>query len=536
MKITVDIGLEKKTIETDGSESLLEILRNADIYIPAYCSGRGACGKCGIQLISGQLDVSEDDRRFFRQDELDRGYRLSCKAFPKEDIEICLLSSDEDDFEVLSSHGAETADTVENGDDNCSMGSSKTYESNANSLYGIAIDIGTTTISMDLMDLNSGQVIESDNRINRQRAFGADVISRIQASNNGEKEALRQSIVNDLLEGFQNILAKTGINAEHIIRIVIGANTTMEHLLLGYSCETLGAYPFEPVNIKTTTLPFDEVFESELLKASVTVMPGISTYVGADIAAGLLCCDFEKSVKPCMLIDLGTNGEMAIGNKDQILCTSTAAGPAFEGGNISCGIGSVKGAICTVNITNTSPLGITYSTIASGSPVGICGTGVLDMTAELVKCKLVDETGLLDDEYFEDGIYLAKGKNDEGIVFTQQDVREIQLAKAAVRAGAEVLVKKYGITFDDVGTVYLAGGFGFRLDIAKAISIGLLPEAFAGKIKIAGNTSLKGAAMCLVAPEKIKVVESLIEKSTEISLGSDKDFNEAYMDSMFFEA
>ncbi len=269
-------------------------------------------------------------------------------------------------------------------------------------------------------------------------------------------------------------------------------------------------------------------------QALVTVMPGISTYVGADIAAGILCCGFAEAKKPCMLIDLGTNGEMALGTGERLLCTSTAAGPAFEGGNISCGTGSVRGAICAVKITDTDPLRVEVSTIADGAPVGICGTGVLDMTAELVRSGLVDETGLLDEDYFDDGIYLTEDQHGEPIIFTQQDVREIQLAKAAVRAGAEVLVKKYGISFDEIETVYLAGGFGFKLNIEKAISIGLLPECFAGKIQIAGNTSLKGAGMCLADADQIRIVEELIRHSTEIGLGSDKDFSEAYMDAMFF--
>ena len=180
-------------------------------------------------------------------------------------------------------------------------------------------------------------------------------------------------------------------------------------------------------------------------------------------------------------------------------------------------------------------MNIKYTTISDGEPVGICGTGVMDITAELVKSGLVDETGLLDEDYFDDGIFIAKSKSGEDIVFTQQDIREIQLAKAAVRAGIEVLVKKYGIGFDDVDTVYLAGGFGFRLNIEQAVSIGLLPEAFAGKIKIAGNTSLKGASACLMEAHKISVMETLIGRCEEIGLGSDKDFNEAYMDAMCFE-
>lgn len=527
MVIRLNLDNEEKLIEYTKEKSVMEALRDAGVYIPAYCNGRGVCGKCGIRVISGTLPVTEQDRTVFDEEQLDKGCRLSCKAYAQTDVTISLLSDGEDDFEVLSSQGAADVESVQAAEEM----KDGTLEGD----FGIAVDIGTTTISMDLMNLDNGTVPGSDNRINRQRAFGADVISRIQASNNGQKETLRQSIIGDLLAGIENILKTTGVGAQNIKKVVISANTTMMHLLLGYSCETLGVYPFTPVDIHTTTLSFEKVFDSNLLDARVILLPGISTYVGADIASGLLCCGVGASEKVSMLIDLGTNGEMAIGNKDRLLCTSTAAGPAFEGGNISCGIGSVKGAVCAVEITGTEPLQMSYTTIADGAPAGICGTGVMDMTAELVKSGLVDETGLLDEDYFDDGIFIAKDKHGEDIVFTQQDIREIQLAKAAVRAGIEVLVKKYGIGFSDVDTVYLAGGFGFRLNIEKAVSIGLLPETFLGKIQIAGNTSLKGAALCLMDETNIKTMETLVDCCEEVSLGSDVDFNNAYMDAMYFE-
>lgn len=521
MNLKVNIGEKQISVQADTGDNILNILKKNNIYVPAYCNGRGSCGKCGILVEAGELDITEEDRKFFNEAQLAQGYRLSCKAVPTGDLTIQMISSDEDDFEVLSSHGAKAANERQSA------------QADLNTAYGIAVDIGTTTISMDLIDLSTGISVADDNRINRQRAFGADVISRIQASVNGDKEALRKSIVKDLTEGFEHLIEDSGIAPAQVIKIVIGANTTMCHLLLGYDCDTLGVFPFEPVNIKTVRKSFEEVFDSAFLTAQVIVLPGISTYVGADIAAGLLACDFDRNTKQVMLIDLGTNGEMAISTEDGFLCTSTAAGPAFEGGNISCGTGSIKGAICAVKIHE--PDNIEYKTIADGAPVGICGTGVLDITAELVACEMVDETGLLDDDYFDDGVKIATSKTGENIVFTQKDVREIQLAKAAVRAGIEVLVKRSHSSFENVGTVYLAGGFGFRLNIQKAVSIGLLPEAFAEKICIVGNSCLKGASMCVMDERNIARIEAMIEKCQEISLGSDVDFNNAYMESMYFE-
>lgn len=515
MKIKVVTDKEIKEILCMPGQSVLDALKDNEIYVPAYCGGRGVCGKCGIQLLKGSLPPVREDRQCFDDGQIKDGFRLSCKAYPEEDIEIALLSQKEDNFEILS--GGKTCRTLdlEKAED-----------------FGIAVDIGTTTIAMELIERASGCAAASFSCINRQRAYGADVISRIQASNNGEGEALRKSIVRDLSDGFAELLRSSKISPSAVKYITVSANTTMCHLLLGYSCETLGVFPFTPVNIKTTVLPYKTVFDSELLEAEVIVLPGISTYVGADIASGLLALGFDRMEKPSVLIDLGTNGEMAVGCSDRLICTSTAAGPAFEGGNISCGIGSVAGAVCAVQISGDA---VYYETIGSREPVGICGTGVLDITAELLKHDLIDETGLLDAPYFEGGLKIADGADGRPITFTQKDIREIQLAKAAVRAGLEVLLKRFGISCEDVDKVYLAGGFGFRLDIDKAVSIGLLPEAFKGKIRVAGNTSLKGAAICAQDREAVKTMEEIIGHCEEISLGSDAQFNEAYMDAMFFE-
>ncbi len=515
-------------IQCDRGESLLSAMKRQDIYVPAYCGGRGTCKKCGVQVMDGELPVTDEDALAFSADALKAGMRLSCKAYPEQDCTVRLCTDDESAFEILSGGGEEIS-CAENG------------AAPEDELLGVAVDIGTTTIAMELWGLNSRCMYAQDSRINHQRAFGADVISRILASTSGEKAALQRSILNDICDGLTAMAAQAGIDCARITRIVVGANTTMEHLLMGYNCETLGVSPFTPVNIHTIRTSLGELLgcinsgeaAGKLpLKAPLILLPGISTFVGADIVAGLLVCGFEQSEKPCMLIDLGTNGEMAIGNKDRIISTSTAAGPAFEGGNISHGIGSVRGAICSVSMEDGK---IFYDTIGNAPALGICGTGVLDITAELVARGIVDETGLLDDDYFDDGVKIADSPGGEPIVFTQQDVREIQLAKAAVRAGIEVLMRRFGVGCEDIDTVYLAGGFGFKIDTDKAMAIGLLPEGFRGKIRVAGNTSLQGARACLFDEGQLSAAEMLGACAGEISLGGDAFFNQCYMDAMCFE-
>lgn len=511
--IIVKSGTEEKDIVGVERQSLMEALQTQGIYLSAVCGGKGTCGKCKVQILEGEISPSKEDEKFFSYEELAKGYRLACKAFPNKKCIISLGENNEEEFSVISDYGETQHKTV-------------TLKEGR---YGIAVDIGTTTIAMQLVDLNKQAVVDVFTTINRQRAYGADVISRMEASNNGKLEKLQKSILEDLNHGIYKLLQGKDIAIEGM---AIGANTTMVHLLMGYSCEGLGVFPFTPVNIDTIYTSYSELFGTDECKFEITILPGISTYVGGDITAGLYACDFDKREKVSVLIDLGTNGEMAIGCKDKILVTSTAAGPAFEGGNITHGTGSIAGAICNVSLENGT---VKVKTIHDSSPIGICGTGVIDVTYELVKKELVDETGLLEEAYFENGILLAKGKDGKEISFYQKDVREIQLAKSAVRAGLETLLINYGVTYDDIETLFIAGGFGYKMDTQKAIGIGLLPEECKDKIETIGNSSLRGAFCYLVDSDAKERVHEIIRCAQEVNLSNDKKFNEFYMDYMYFE-
>ena len=518
--MTIQVIRNGKEIRIPGKEdsSLLEQLRSHGIYISAACGGRGACGKCKVQMLSGAAGISEADRKCISEAELAAGWRLACMAYPGKDCRVRLDSEDESGFEAVAGHC-------------CEVGREKAGSEGADG-YDIAIDIGTTTIAIGLIDHSGGEALHTVTAVNHQRAFGADVISRIQAANEGHGEALKACIRQDLYEGIKRLLKESGTVGGSIRRIAIAGNSTLGHLLMGYSCETLGVYPFTPVNIGRIRTTASELFGAQLAaEADVLLLPGITTYVGADIAAGMLACDFDRREKPCLLIDLGTNGEMAVGNKERILVTSTAAGPAFEGGNISCGMGSIPGAICNVTIGAS---GIRLRTIKDQPPIGLCGTGVIETTYELVKAGLVDETGMLEEAYFEEGFPLANTPEGAPITFTQKDVREMQLAKSAVRAGMETLLKRYGITYDDIDQVFLAGGFGYKVDLEKTIGIGMLPEELKAKTTAIGNSSLAGAAKYLSTSAAEERLKKIIGSSKEVELSSDADFNELYMTHMFF--
>lgn len=515
--LTVINGDKVLVVDYKKNETILDVFKRHEIYQNAICGGRGSCGKCKVQIVAGTLEVTEADRKKLTPEEIEKGYRLSCIAMPKQGLTIRLPDSKEGAFRILTTYQGESKDLNE------SEGKDRTY--------AVAIDIGTTTLAIALVDEKTGEVLFTTSAINTQSIYGADVISRIQAANEGKGPYLRASVQAVIVKGIREILDHTGIVGKAIGQVVIGCNTTMGHILMGYSCESLGVSPFTPVNIESITESFESLFGEKDLACQVTILPGISTYVGGDIVAGLLACDFDETEGICLLVDFGTNGEMAIGNKDRILCTATAAGPAFEGGNISSGTGSVEGAICSITLEEKE---VKIKTIGDKPPTGLCGTGVIEAVAELVKAELVDETGRLEEDYFEEGFKLATTEQGKNIYFTQKDLREVQLAKSAIRSGIEILIENYGITYEEIDKVYLAGGFGFNLDQAKAIVVGLFPEEIREKMKVIGNSCLGGAIKYIRDKEGPKRVAQIGDISTEINLSQDKRFNEYYVDYMYF--
>nr|WP_297933994.1 ASKHA domain-containing protein [uncultured Lachnoclostridium sp.] len=507
MKLTVISKDGQQVISMREGLSVLQALTENKIYVTSPCGGKGICGKCKIRLVKGTLPVTEADRRILTKEQIELGIRLGCRAYLTEDATIEVEK--EEEFQVVMN----------------AMEVSENIKQNEDAQYGIAIDIGTTTIAMEVVDVKNKVIQNSYGELNRQRSYGADVISRISACNAGDLEKLRDTIRNQLREMIQRF------ELHSISKIAISANTTMCHILMGYPCETLGVYPFEPVNVNTIRTNSQDLFGDSIPFCQVVILPGISTFVGADIVSGLVSCGFSETEKVSVLIDLGTNGEMAIGTKNQILVTSAAAGPAFEGGNISCGTGSIPGAISSVEIQYGMAK---VRTIQDKDPVGLCGSGVLELTAELLSNELIDETGALDERYFEEGFPVALSNKGE-VVFTQRDIREIQMAKSAVYSAATLMTRRYGVKIDDVDKVYLAGGFGFHVNIEKAIAIGLLPKQWKEKITVVGNASLRGAELALVEDDFIRKAEAVVEVASVLALANDKDFSELYTENMFFE-
>lgn len=536
--------------------NLLQLLQTNKIPITPLCQGNGTCGKCKVKFVNVAAPITDYDLNLLSQAELTDGVRLACKC-NLNDLYKTILEKDLIKKELI----IETMDYTE---ENIAVENIK-YNSNANTIlenathtsvfsknYFLAIDIGTTTIAMALVDSKTGEVCNTYSSLNHQRKYGADVISRILASTSGKQEELKQLIESDLVAGiseFGNI---------SISRIIIAGNTTMIHLLMGYSCEGLGKFPFNSEHLEQiecslsdciSTLPIQNTeFSSAYainMATPVTILPSISAFVGGDIVAGLMACDLFQTEELNLLIDLGTNGEMVLGNKQRVLVTSTAAGPAFEGGNIVCGTASIPGSISMVKIQNQRTI---LKTIQNKMPpIGICGTGLLSVVTELLKNKLIDRDGLLKPPYYHHGFPLWTFENGEKISLYQKDIREFQMAKSAIRAGIDILLKEFPCTESQIEHVYIAGGFGTNLSKTDALTTGLLPKEFDKKITTIGNGCMAGLVKYGISQSNSKLntntisssnnqnIQNLMKRTKTIYLSENNLFQELYLKYMNFE-
>jgi uncharacterized 2Fe-2S/4Fe-4S cluster protein (DUF4445 family) len=511
-----------RSVSLDSRAPLLAALQAAGFSIPAVCGGRGKCGKCKVRLLSDGWRPTVADTAFFSQAEIAAGWRLSCAAlsrmFPDTppvieipDGESSMVAVDDFDWGAIPVAADSTGD---NGEP-----------------YGIAIDIGTTTIALRLVNRRTGRAAGRWTAVNRQREWGADVISRIQKANRDGLTLLTRSVRAQVSEGIAALCAGAAIAPASVGKIAVAANTTMIHLLLGLSCATLGVAPFTPVTLGPVVMPCRVLFDVECA-AEITVLPGISTYVGADIAAGIFFSGMSRRPEPSLLLDIGTNGEIALHTDGALIVAATAAGPAFEGGNIRWGTGSVPGAISGAWYRD----GVwTVTTIEDRPPVGICGSGLVSAVWECARHGLIEPGGRFNPDHAPDGtVTLARTVCGEDITLTQKDIRELQLAKSAVCSGVEALLRYAGLAAADVKTLYIAGGFGRNIDYAGAAGIGLIPHALRDKISLIGNSALGGAARYLLDRQSPAELSRIIASSTEYNLSGDRCFNGLFVENLEF--
>ncbi|MGI5899323.1 MAG: ASKHA domain-containing protein [Christensenellales bacterium] len=509
-------------IECERGKNLLKALTESNVPVDAPCGGGGRCGKCRayIDINTGQGEQSPAitglERELLPSEELEKGMRLLCRQQALYDCEIELPSSKASVLTGFSSAFAPNLKHEKKG-------------------FGVAIDIGTTTVAAYLADLSSGEILAVISALNAQKAHGADVITRAAFSEGegGLKElstAIRGQIAGMSIE----LCAQAGVPASDVAQLTAVGNTIMLHMLMEESVSGIVRAPFTPsftnamsVGAKRMGLPFEN--------AAFTTLPCVSGYVGADTVAAVIACGMHEFDGIALLLDIGTNGEIVLGGKHGMVCCSAAAGPAFEGAHISCGSVAKEGAISEVFIEGVKT---GFTTIGGKKPTGICGSGLLDAVAGLVRSGAIDETGAFDEE----SPLVAYGKNGpaynlaQGVYINQADVRQVQLAKSAIASGAQVLLNHMKLSPRDVQRVYLAGGFGNYMRSESAIDIGLLDKAFAGKITQAGNAAGAGAYLALLFDQLAEKAADVAENMRYIELSQLQEFNSLFVDNMFFEA
>lgn len=506
--------------------TILEFLREKNIHIEAACNGLGLCGKCKIKLES--TDVSISERKLLGEENIKSGYRLAC-----------MHSIDEVDKEfILKSFESEKKP------DSIVLTESftpKIIHTNIREKYGIAIDIGTTTVAMGLIDLKNAKIISKVADVNSQVKFGLDVMSRIAfALENPEGlSILQKSIVDTLNTLINKLLDESKIKREDIAELVVSANTTMCHILLGESVESLGKFPFLPGFTEVKRVCAKDIGID--IDATLITLPHISGFLGSDIVSGVyasgICDDKEKNI---LFIDIGTNGEMLLKTDNNLLATSCAIGPALEGMNISCGI---RAGIGTIDDFHIDEAGISYTTIRNTEPIGICGSGVLSMVRELLKAGFINKMGAIDKKCLDSNHSFIKAddsgkpfiKINDNLYFTTKDIRQVQLAKGAILSGIRALIKKAGIETGDITRVCIAGQFGKYISMDSFFGVGLLPKEFEGKVEYLGNTSLTGAYMALLDKNAIEYMTEISVETEFFELSKLEEYEKIFAKALRFD-
>lgn len=623
--IKVNFKSHNKEVYCKKGDNLLEVARNAGIFIDAPCNGSVSCGKCKVKLLNG--NVNTEKTLHIKDEEWEQGYILACNTKVTEDIEIEVpskLSSSMHGMKIEGSDKKKDKEIFDRAkkiieennfefktnivktyieldeptlDDNiCDMDRLErhvrnnlgfneidftiellrktpvalrennfkvtiTYVKKKNKLtilniepgntegelYGVAIDIGTTSVVVCLVNLYTKEVIDKASSGNAQIKYGADVIHRIiySTKKNGLAElnkAIVDETINQLLE---SIYTKNNIQKDNVVSLVIAGNTTMSSLFLGVHSDYLRQEPFIPPFLKSPMLIGQDIGLNVNNSAYVYLAPSVASYVGGDITAGVLSAGIWANEENILFIDLGTNGEIVFGNKDYMMSCACSAGPAFEGGGISCGMRAASGAIEKVDIDKET-LKPELTIIGDSEPVGICGSGIIDLICKLLLNGIIDRRGKIHRDIVNDrvrfneheiGEYVLAFKEEynleNDITVNEVDIDNFIKAKGAIYSGANVLVESLGMDFSIVDKVYIAGGIGNNLDIENAILIGLLPDIERERFEYIGNSSLVGSYLTLISKDAKKKLQEIGNQMTYVELSVYPTYMDEFISACF---
>jgi len=601
--------------EVGGSATILQVAQRAGVEIEAVCGGRGTCGKCRVIARGPLSPLTAPEQQALSPEEIAQGYRLACQATVRGDIDVVIpeesrrsrvsilsagaveeialdpwvrriplrlsaatLADQLPDLENVQ-QAAEAAlgrrlclslaalqqlpGAIRAGSGQADAGPVTLIEvddeviqihagAGPPRLLGIAFDIGTTTVVGYLLDLETGEQLAVSSQLNPQTRFGDDVVSRIAHAGSAEGLAeLQRAVLGAVDEIIAATTAQIDARPGDVLALVAVGNTTMHHLLLGIDPTALAQAPYVPVATPAMRVRACELGLSLHPGAAIWLLPNIAGWVGADTVGVILSSRLYEQEELGLAIDIGTNGEMALGSRERLLTCSTAAGPAFEGAQISCGTRAADGAIDRVEINHD----VTWHTIGETPPRGLCGSGLVDLIAGMLNTGIVNASGRIEprEKLLEAGRpalaqrIVGAGRNRElelvepengaggrGLRVTQRDVRELQLAKGAIRAGIEILLQELGATADDVRVVYLAGAFGNYISPESALAIGLMPAFRNARIAPIGNAAGTGARMALLSRTERDNASALLAHIEYLELSGRPDFQEHFADAMLF--
>ena len=472
--------------------SLADVIRSKQTTFTMPCDGSGQCGKCKVRLLEGSLVTTDKERRLLSEDEIKEGIVLACCHQHCEMDCLFELPHEYIPYAILGNSIKKFTGTKEEG-------------------LAIALDIGTTTIVMCLLDLSNGEVMEEHCFQNPQAVYGSDVIHRIEYCMKHDVASIQNVLLQEIWETMKMFpLSK-------VKRMVVVGNPTMTHIFMGVDPTAIGQAPYTTPIKDFCTLRVADIFVQCRASFPIQVLPSISAFVGSEVFMGMY---LQPQQEPYLFIDLGTNGEIVLYKDDVYYVTSAACGPAFEGGNMEYGCGALDGAICEVQYDK----GWKYTTIHNKDVIGICGSGYLSLLSCARQQQFIDESGIL-----KETITLHKNA-----MLTQKDVREFQLAKAALAAALLCLCEHANVEYPEIQHVYLAGGFASHIQLDTIFQLGLLPHVFCERVKVVGNSAIEGACYYALHQEREKI-DLMKSKSRTLTLANNASFTKAFMNTMMLE-
>jgi uncharacterized 2Fe-2S/4Fe-4S cluster protein (DUF4445 family) len=505
-------------------QTLLDAAQSAGVGLASVCGGVGTCEECRVRLASGKLtSPTLVEEAALSAADLAAGYRLACQAEPLSDVKLDIPPESLTSAQRLQVEGLETRIAV----------NPTVHTPGA---YGLAVDIGTTKLAAYLVRLETGKTVAKVGAMNPQIAYGEDVISRIGFA--GRKPAgakiLQKVLVETLNKLILELCAEAQVSPDSVLDAVLVGNTAMHHLFAGLPVEQLGHAPFSPAGTRAMTIPAGELGLNLGPGALAYLPPVIAGYVGADHIAMLLATEAWKSPRNVIALDIGTNTEISLVSNGRVTCCSCASGPAFEGAHIREGMRAAPGAIERARWSDGK---ILWQSIGDLPPVGICGSGILDVVAALQDGRLVKKTGVMQTGSTSGLVLVPAAQTGLGrdLIVTRKDVHEIQLAKSAIRVGVEILLKNAGLAFTDLDEFIVAGAFGTYLDLRSAVSIGMFPPLPLERFRQVGNAAGVGAKQMLVSQDKRREAEAIAGQIGYVELTSQAAFTPLFMEHLCFE-